>query len=205
MIHKIINQLPTSATMKMGNFEKIFVNSTNHRHRVANNAEILLRHANWCSGDSYLDFGCGVGAAPIHIARSFPLNVTGVDIDADQIQLAREASSGIGNIRFLTNSGTSLPFDDHAFDIVATNKVMHHIPNWLEALDEIHRVLAPGGYLIYSDLVYPTFFADIGSALVGALAGFPTKDKISDFLVVRSYSTIYLSNGAVNFNGVFQK
>jgi SAM-dependent methyltransferase len=98
-----------------------------------------------------------------------------------------------------------LPFDDQAFDIVATNKVMHHIPNWLDALNEIHRLLTPRGYLIYSDLVFPAFLADIGSALLGGRAGFATKGEIGTFLIERSYSTIHLSNRAFHFAGVFQK
>lgn len=191
--------------MKMGKLEKFFINSDNHRRRVAKNAETMLKYVKRKDGDSYLDFGCGAGTAPIQIARRYSLDVTGVDVDPEQIQLAIAAGSEISNVRFITNTGTSLPFDDHTFDIVATNKVMHHIPNWLDALDEIHRVLAPGGHLIYSDLVYPAFLAEIGSALLGARGGFPTKDKISDFLNERSYSTIYRSSKVVSFTGVFQK
>ena len=190
--------------MKMGNFEKHFINSADHRRRVARNAENMLQYVDWEDGGRYLDFGCGVGAAPIHLARNYPLDVTGVDVDPEQIQIARTASSEISNVRFLTNTGTSLPFDDHAFDIVATNKVMHHIPNWIDALEELHRVLAPGGYLIYSDLVYPTFLANIGSALLSNRGGFPTKDEISAFLSERSYSRIHLSSGGLQFAGVFQ-
>ena len=73
------------------------------------------------------------------------------------------------------------------------------------ALDEIHRVLAPCGYLIYSDLVYPTFLADNGTSLLGDRAGFPTKAKIGSFLRERSYSTIHLSNGGLQLTGVFKK
>lgn len=64
--------------------------------------------------------------------------------------------------RFLTLDGTKLPFEDSEFDLVATNKVMHHVPRWREAVAEMIRVLKPGGYFICTDLVYPGWLAALG-------------------------------------------
>src|SRR4029077_14781759 len=53
----------------------------------------------------------------------------------------REAAGQRPGIRFLSADATSLPFDDGYFDIVATNKTTHHIPNWKQAVNEMIRVL----------------------------------------------------------------
>jgi ubiquinone/menaquinone biosynthesis C-methylase UbiE len=63
-------------------------------------------------------------------------------------------------------------FDDAEFDIVATNKTTHHIPEWKAVLAEIVRVLKPGGYFIYGDLVVPSWLARLGRSPAGGLAGF---------------------------------
>jgi SAM-dependent methyltransferase len=44
---------------------------------------------------------------------------------------------------------TSLPFDNHSFDVALTVHLLHLIPSWREALDEIRRVLKPNGVFLY--------------------------------------------------------
>lgn len=44
--------------------------------------------------------------------------------------------------------GEALPFPDHTFDIIYTRQVLHHFKNLQESLNECHRVLKPGGYLL---------------------------------------------------------
>ena len=62
----------------------------------------------------------------------------------DQIRLAQQASCHLTNVRFIPVDGTRLPFDDGEFDIVFTNKVTHHIPNWLEAVAEMAPAIWSG-------------------------------------------------------------
>ena len=116
--------------MKMSNIEKRFVNSPSHSRQVSSQAEKMLRLVDVGTGQKYLDVGCGNGAAPIRLARTYQLEVTGIDVDPDQIELARQSSTGLNNAHFLTVSGTQMPFEEAEFDIVATNKVMHHVANW---------------------------------------------------------------------------
>ena len=77
--------------MKMGRFEKSLVNSRMRSRRVSRHAERMLELAEFREGQAYLDVGCGNGAAPLRISRQYGLDVTGVDVDAEQIHLAREA------------------------------------------------------------------------------------------------------------------
>ena len=81
--------------MKMTNLEKTFVNSTTHSRQVSSYAERLLQFTQFKAGQRYLDVGCGNGAAPIHLARKYELQVTGIDVDPEQIRRAEAQSSDI--------------------------------------------------------------------------------------------------------------
>ena len=79
--------------MKMTTFEKFFVNSAGRSRRVAEYAERMLRLVGFAAGQSYLDFGCGNGAAAVHLASKLGLKVKGIDVDPEQIEAARERAS----------------------------------------------------------------------------------------------------------------
>lgn len=191
--------------MKMTQIEKLFVNSPGHSQQVSDHAEMLLQKVEFKAGQKYLDLGCGNGAAPIYLARKYDLAVTGVDVDPDQIRLAQESSQDLPQARFLTVDGTRLPFEANEFDIVATNKVMHHIPNWLAALAEMIRVLRPGGFFIYSDLIYPGWAATFGQIIAKNGAGFPTRERLEALLKQHNLVKIYTSNSGVNYEVIGRK
>ena len=134
--------------MKMGTLEKRLVNATAHSRHVAEQAVRRLRYVPVRAGWSYLDVGCGNGQATLHVADALGLRAVGGDLERPQIELARRAACNRTDVSFVTASATQLPFDTARFDIVATNKTMHHVPDWWLALDEIKRVVAPGGYVM---------------------------------------------------------
>lgn len=191
--------------MKMSNLEKQFVNSPGHSRQVSHHADRLLKLTQFNVGQNYLDVGCGNGAAPIYVAQKYQLNVTGIDVDPDQIKLARQNSQGLNNVHFMTINGTRVPFDDGEFEIVFTNKVTHHIPNWAEAVHEMIRVLKPGGYFIYSDLIFPGWAAAIGRTLLGSLSGFPTAQELDKIFGQHGLSVVHLSKSTIHYEAVLQK
>jgi ubiquinone/menaquinone biosynthesis C-methylase UbiE len=141
--------------MKMSPLEKHFVNAKRHSTRVAQQAEARLQPLEPQPGQRLLDVGCGNGAAIIQLAHAYGLDVTGVDIDPDQIAAAQLAAGESNRMHFLGADATELPFDEHEFDFVYTNKTTHHIRDWPRALAEMARVLKPGGALVYADFVAP--------------------------------------------------
>ena len=189
----------------MVRIEKWFVNSAIQSRRVSRRAEILLSLINAKADQTYLDVGCGNGAAATHIARQYHLRVTGVDVDPEQIQYAEEHSQGMENIRFITNDATRLPFRNSEFDIVSTSKTTHHIPNWEDALTEMIRVLKPNGYFIYSDLVCPEWIASVGKSISKNYGRFPTIDGLGSFIEKNKLSKIHLSKSLVHYETVCQK
>lgn len=191
--------------MAMGKLEKHFVNSAGHSRAVSQRVAGWMQLIPIEPGQRYLEVGMGNGEASILVARTFPLEVMGVDIDPEQIQLARAASQDISNVRFYTADSTHLPFEDNRFDIVATNKVTHHIPNWLDAMAEMVRVLKPGGYLIYSDLMFPQPIAALGTRLAGRLMGFPTRTALQSFIAQQKLGVMKQSQSLFQFEGIFRK
>jgi ubiquinone/menaquinone biosynthesis C-methylase UbiE len=102
-----------------------------------------------------LDVGCGSGLYAVHVAKRVGCRVTGVDVNRHGIASAAHmaAASGLdGLVRFVECdvSGT-LPFADASFDGAFANDVLCHVPERGRLLQELLRVLRPGGRLLFSD------------------------------------------------------
>jgi ubiquinone/menaquinone biosynthesis C-methylase UbiE len=159
----------------MNTLEKRFVNAAGHSRQVADHALRRLQHVPLQQGWRYLDVGCGNGTATLHVAHTLGLRAVGVDIDPAQIELATRAAGNRIDVSFVTASATQLPFDAAQFDIVSTNKALHHVPDWWLALDEITRVVAPGGYVVFADLNAPSMLASLLRRAIGRTAGIFTR------------------------------
>ncbi|MGI0055179.1 MAG: methyltransferase domain-containing protein [Thermoplasmata archaeon] len=107
-------------------------------------------------GLKVLDVGCGIG----NLTRTFaPLlapggELTGVDLSERMIAIAQRETRPVAtvSIDFRVGSATTLPFPDGGFDRVSSNIVLEHLPDPAGAIREMHRVAAPGGWLIVGDL-----------------------------------------------------
>lgn len=188
----------------MNRIEKIVVNSRLRGRSVAHHAERMLRRVGNGQQSRYLDIGCGNGAAAVHLARRFALRVTGVDADPEQILAARAAGRDLENVRFLVADARRLPFQSDSFGVVATNKTTHHIPDWERAFQEMTRVLAPGGYLIYCDFVVPRRVAAVGSRLIPDL-GWPTQERLAELAGGAGLALVHERRRLVNYDAVWRK
>ena len=97
-------------------------------------------------GLSIVDVGAGDGK----FARAFARRggkVTGIEIDEKKVEIAKQAAHP--DVRILLGRGEDLPLDDQAADLVCFMFSFHHVPLTLQedALDEVFRVLKPGGRL----------------------------------------------------------
>jgi len=96
------------------------------------------------------DFGCGPGHDLVAIAeRSSPARLIGLDISPSSLDEARArlALHGIAEpeLLLLDEDGTSLPLADASVDLILSSGVLHHIVDPEPTLQELHRVLRPGG------------------------------------------------------------
>lgn len=99
-------------------------------------------------GMTLLDCGCGSGSITIGLAKAVePGPVTGVDILDAEVKRARERAveANVPNIRFEVGNVYQLEFPDNSFDALFSHNVLEHVPDTRRALQEIYRVLKPGG------------------------------------------------------------
>jgi ubiquinone/menaquinone biosynthesis C-methylase UbiE len=104
-------------------------------------------------GARILDAGCGTGLLTLAMLRSlrFPVNITSLDLSATSITEARKAvgeSPGMSYVTFAEGNMLCLPFADNSLDLVVTAGALEYVPLG-EGLNEIARVIAPGGHLLH--------------------------------------------------------
>lgn len=185
------------------------MNQEHHKKHIIHRFERLIPFAKKGEGQSFLEVGCGSGAVSLYCAQTYPFTVTGVDIDPEQIELARSYAGKTGvEVTFLESDATNLPFEDESHDIVLSFGVTHHIRNWLDALKEIERVLKDDGYFIYWDLMYPGSLASIGRFL-SRTYGITTIEDFNSFLEESQFCDVHkvVKKSPVfhEVEGVFQK
>ncbi|NUP77099.1 MAG: methyltransferase domain-containing protein [Nonomuraea sp.] len=90
-----------------------------------------------------LDLGCGTGVVT-SAALALGAEVTAVDTSPAMLEVVARRHPGV-TVRRATLP--ELPFEDAAFDAVAGNFVVNHVPDTRATLAELHRVLRPGGAL----------------------------------------------------------
>jgi SAM-dependent methyltransferase len=99
-------------------------------------------------GKEVLDSGCGGGRYSVAWRQLGARRVTGLDISATGIDDAtrRVSEAKIEGVVFRQGSVLELPFGDQSFDIVFSNGVLHHTTDWTAGVNELVRVLRPGGF-----------------------------------------------------------
>lgn len=116
------------------------------RRRAATHAAFFL--AELRPGMRVLDVGCGPGTMTLDLARAVAPggSVVGVDRTGEQSQEAAATAQRDGvPARFQPGSVYELPFPDASFDAVFAHALFEHLGEPRRALDEIRRVLVPGG------------------------------------------------------------
>ena len=77
--------------------------------------------------------------------------IVGIDIDEPAIETAR-STLGQEGIQFLVMNAEQLDFDDDSFDTVSISASLHHLSNIQRVLQEMKRVLKPGGHFILAEM-----------------------------------------------------
>ena len=116
-------------------------------------ARLLVEHASINSDSNVIDVGCGTGAATRYVANivSSPGSVTGVDINAGMIEVAKSLPKGPGMlVDWYECSAFELPFEKNTFNVAISAQTIQFLDDRAKALSEMSRVLKPNGQLAIS-------------------------------------------------------
>jgi ubiquinone/menaquinone biosynthesis C-methylase UbiE len=95
-----------------------------------------------------LEIGVGTGRIGLPLYRS-GVAMTGLDLSRPMMSKLVEKAAG-DPFPLVQGTATRLPFRDHVFGAGLIVHVLHLIPNWRDALDELVRVIRPGGAIVIS-------------------------------------------------------
>jgi SAM-dependent methyltransferase len=141
--------------MKMTRLEKRFVNRRKKAEGNIKKIQERLQKLDTNNLKDALEIGCGIGLVSAYLADHYGMNVYGTDFDPEEIQIAKQLNHEGNKLRYQVEDAANLSFAENRFDLVVSQNVFHHMPNWEQANKEIYRVLRPNGYLIWFDLVLP--------------------------------------------------
>jgi SAM-dependent methyltransferase len=107
-----------------------------------------------------LEVGSGSGGPAVYLAAARSCRVTGVDINEHGVRNAAVLAQARGltdRVRFeVADASQPLPFADASFDAVVSNDAICHLPDRPAVLRDWHRVLRPGGRVLFTDAMVIT-------------------------------------------------
>lgn len=108
-------------------------------------------------GECVVDVGCGAGIDSLIAAQMVVPTGQVIGVDMTPVMLGKAersaAEAGIDNAEFRQGYGEALPVDDGWADVVISNGVLNLMPDKAIALQEMARVLKPGGRLQIGDIL----------------------------------------------------
>ncbi|MBN1148887.1 MAG: class I SAM-dependent methyltransferase [Anaerolineales bacterium] len=103
-----------------------------------------------------IDIGCGSGATGLVLAWRFvESEIVGIDLSEPLLRMANQRAAAAGlaeRVRFEKADVQQIPYEDGAFDVAINANMVHLVEDPVRMLNEIERVLAPGGRLFIADL-----------------------------------------------------
>lgn len=114
----------------------------------------------YCAQGSLLDIGTGPAWLLLKLHQhSLAMRLVGIDSSSSMVTKASKnmAEAGLSDVIEITEGNASqIPFADRSFDIVVSTGSIHHWKHPIAALNDVYRVLKPGGYALMYDLVTDT-------------------------------------------------
>lgn len=131
------------------------------RYDLINDLQSLGMHRRWKRlvvkmaavrpGETALDLCCGTGDIAL-LLKEAGAEVTGLDFTPAMLEIARRRVPGVN---FVSGDVLELPFPDRSFDIVTIGYGLRNLAGWERGLQEMARVLRPGGRLLILEFGKP--------------------------------------------------
>jgi SAM-dependent methyltransferase len=151
-------------------------------------------------GDTVIDLGAGAGN-DCFVARhetGIEGKVIGIDFTPIMVQKARANAEKLGynNVEFREGDIDQMPVSDNVADVVVSNCVLNLVPNKKMVINEIFRVLKPGGHFSISDIVLlgslPEALREDAEMYAGCVAGAIQKGEYLQYIKDAGFENITL-------------
>jgi ubiquinone/menaquinone biosynthesis C-methylase UbiE len=144
-------------------------------------------------GADVLEVAPGPGYLAVELARLGPYRVVGLDISNSFVQMAAENAAKAGvQVKFRHGNASAMPFEPDSFDLVVCRAAFKNFSEPVEALNEMYRVLKPGGRAVVIDLRRDASLEAINAHVKGMGLGWfnslLTKWAFKHMLLKRAYS-----------------
>ncbi len=159
-------------------------------------------------GETVVDLGAGGGLDVFLASKKVgPTGkAIGIDMTGDMVSLARKNAEkgGYTNVHFYLAEIEAMPIPDNSVDCVISNCVLNLCPDKDAALNEIHRILKPGGRLAISDIALkqalPEAVAKEVAAWTGCIAGALTIDDNRNKLSNAGFGSVDIQDAGSDLN-----
>jgi ubiquinone/menaquinone biosynthesis C-methylase UbiE len=148
-----------------------------------------------------LDVGCGNGNLLFEVLKRKKITTAGIDLSEKMIQEAKIRLDGEVDLK--CGDSEHLPWKNNSFDIVTCTLSFHHYPDPRAVLNELRRVLTPGGKVIIADPWEPTPLRQIANLIIPLLKNgdvkIYSKSEMKDLLEECGFTLISWELGASAF------
>jgi len=151
-------------------------------------------------GDTVIDLGSGAGN-DCFVARHEAGDtgkIIGIDFTPIMIKKARENAEKLGynNVEFRQGDIDDMPISDNVADVIVSNCVLNLVPNKEKVINEIFRVLKPGGHFSISDIVLvgnlPETLKQDAEMYAGCVAGAIQKDEYLGYIKKSGFDNVVI-------------
>jgi ubiquinone/menaquinone biosynthesis C-methylase UbiE len=106
------------------------------------------------NGGAVLEVAPGPGYLAIELAKLGAYRIVGLDISKSFVRMATENAARAGvAVTFVEGNASAMPFESGSFDFVYCRAAFKNFSEPVQALNEMHRVLKPGGEAVIADLL----------------------------------------------------
>jgi ubiquinone/menaquinone biosynthesis C-methylase UbiE len=144
-------------------------------------------------GAAILEVAPGPGYLSIALAGSGDHTVTGLDISSTFVEIARANAAEAGaQVEFRHGNASAMPFEDESFDFIVCCAAFKNFAEPVAAIEEMHRVLRPGGEALISDLrrdvSKEAVDDEVARMRLGPVSGVFTRHVLRTWLPRRAYT-----------------
>jgi demethylmenaquinone methyltransferase/2-methoxy-6-polyprenyl-1,4-benzoquinol methylase len=146
-------------------FEKIYNNYDKMNSVISFQQHIrwrtdTMKKMNVKKGAKALDVCCGTADWTIALADAVGPNgeVIGLDFSKNMLKIGQEKVKSLSQVKLIHGNAMELPFEDNSFDYVTIGFGLRNVPDYLQVLKEMYRVVKPGGMVVCLETSHPTLF-----------------------------------------------